>query len=274
MILIAYSVKDVAGTNIAKKVLEDFSFRKTDASFQDNPVYLAQLGSKQVSLVTLKNETVYAQDLPEHFADLELVVFLSRHSSQSGKPTLSVHTPGNFGDAELGGLPRTLSVSPAKTMQDTLKALMHFKNEMNLDYEVSYECTHHGPSLNVPTMFVELGSSLQQWNDSNGAEVVAKAAIQAVANFKVSQQTAVIGIGGPHYNPKFTRMALNNEALFGHMIPKYALSNVDVATLQQCVDRTLEKVTCVVLDWKGIPSQDKPKLLETLTELKISYRKT
>ena len=44
-------------------------------------------------------------------------------------------------------------------MRDALKALLHYKEELNLDYEVSYECTHHGPSLNVPAMFVELGSS-------------------------------------------------------------------------------------------------------------------
>jgi D-aminoacyl-tRNA deacylase len=161
MILTAYSSKDVAGTNIAKQVLSNYPFEKANSEFQESAVYSAEINGKHVNLVTLKNETVYAQDLLDNFPSPELVVFLSRHSSQSGKPTLSVHTPGNFGNAELGGLPRTLSVSPAKAMQDTLKALMHFKNEMNLDYEVSYECTHHGPSLNVPTMFVELGSSLQ-----------------------------------------------------------------------------------------------------------------
>ena len=123
----------------------------------------------------MKDETVYAQNLPEHFPNPELIVFLSRHSSQSGTPTLSVHTPGNFAEAELGGLPRTVSVCPATAMRDALKALAQFKTVMQLDYEVSYECTHHGPSLNVPTMFVEFGSSPQQWNDTKAAEAVAKA---------------------------------------------------------------------------------------------------
>ena len=35
------------------------------------------------------------------------------------------------------------------------------KNEMDLGCEVSYDCTHHGPSLNIPAMFMELVSSLQ-----------------------------------------------------------------------------------------------------------------
>jgi len=156
LILTAFSTKDLAGVNIAKQVLSNFPFRKTDETFQEKPVYSAEINRKQVTLVTLKDETVYAQDLPEHFPNPELIVFLSRHSSQSGRPTLSVHTPGNFAEAELGGLPRALSVCPALAMRDALQALQQFKMEMKLDYEVSYECTHHGPSLNVPTMFVEL----------------------------------------------------------------------------------------------------------------------
>ena len=273
MILVAYSCKDQAGINIAKQVLNRNSFSKTEKRFKENPVYSAEIAGKQVNLVTLKDETVFAQTLPTYFTNPELVVFLSRHSSQSGKPTLSVHTPGNFGNAELGGLPRKLSVSPATAMRDALKALARFKKEMSLNYDVSYECTHHGPSLNVPTMFVELGSSPQQWSDANAAEAVAQAAIQAIANFRVSGQTAAIGIGGPHYNERFTQMALNDEAVFGHMIPKYAIANVDPVMLQECIERTMEKVTCVILDWKGIKSQDKPKLLDALTEIKLPSKK-
>ena len=273
MILAAYSSKDVAGINIAKQVMNNFPFIKTGETFQEKPVYSAEINGKQLLLVTLKEETVYAQNLPEHFPNPELVVFLSRHSSQSGTPTLSVHTPGNFGEAELGGLPRTVSVCPAAAMRDALKALAQYRTEMKLDYEVSYECTHHGPSLNVPTMFVELGSSPQQWSDTKAAEAVAKAAMQTIVNFKISEQKAALGIGGTHYNQHFTKMALNNEALFSHMIPKYALQHVDTETIQRCVERTKEKVRHAILDWKGIKSKDKPKLLKTLTELKLPYKK-
>jgi len=263
----------MAGVNIVKQVLNNFPFSKTDETFQEKPVYSAEINGKQVTLVTLKDETVYAQNLPEHFPNPELVVFLSRHSSQSGTPTLSVHTPGNFAEAELGGLPRTVSVCPAAAMRDALKALAQLKTEMQLDYEVSYECTHHGPSLNVPTMFVELGSSPQQWSDIRAAEAVAKAAMQAIAQLDNSEHQAAIGIGGTHYNQHFTKMALNNEALFSHMIPKYALQHVDTETIKQCVERTKEKVCHAILDWKGIKGEDKPKILKTLTELKLPYKK-
>lgn len=204
---------------------------------------------------------------------MELIVFISRHSSVSGTPTLSVHTPGNFGEAKLGGIPRKVSVSPANAMRDVLKAMMRFKEEMRLDYEVSYECTHHGPSLNVPTMFAELGSSPKQWKDLKAAEAVAHATMEAVVKFGESQATAVVGIGGPHYNTKFTQIALENNIAFGHIIPKYALPTIDLVILMQCVERTLERVEFAVLNWKGIKGEHKSKLVEMLTEIGIPFKK-
>jgi D-aminoacyl-tRNA deacylase len=271
MILIAASNKDPAGTNIANQILNHYPFNKTSRTFQENPVYHAEINGKQVHLVTLKEETINAQTLPDHFADLSLIVFVSRHSSASGTPTLSVHTPGNFNAADLGGLPRTVSTSPATAMQTAIKALKRYKEEMNLDYAVSYECTHHGPSLNVPTMFVELGSSPKQWSDLHAAEAVAHAAMTAITNFNASTHTAALGIGGTHYNRRFTKMTLDDEAVFSHMIPKYAVQHVDAELLSHCIERTLEKVTNAILDWKGIKSNDKPKLLAALQEITLPY---
>ena len=273
MILLVSSSKDTASTNIANHILQQYPFNKTNQTFQENPVYQAEINHKKVTCITLKEEAVNAQNLPENFPNAELVVFVSRHSSQSGTPTLSVHTPGNLAAAELGGLPRTLSVSPANAMCDALKALMRLKQEKRLNYEVSYECTHHGPSLNVPTMFVELGSSEKQWSDLTAAGAVAQAAMEAIADFGSSKQPAVLGIGGTHYNQKFTNMALDDEAVFSHMIPKYALFQVDAEILRQCVEKTLERVDSAVLDWKGIRSEDKPRLLKALKEANIPMQK-
>ena len=53
----------------------------------------------------------------------DLVVFLSRHSSVNPVPVLTVHVTGNFGEAELGGEPRTLAPAAPVMMQATLRAL-------------------------------------------------------------------------------------------------------------------------------------------------------
>jgi D-aminoacyl-tRNA deacylase len=273
MILLVASNKDVASLNITRQILDHYPFKVTGTSFQKNPVYHAQINRKNVTLLILSEEAVNAQTLTDSFIKPDLIVFISRHSSTSGKPTLSVHTPGNIGTAELGGLPKQVSVSPATAMRDALKALSYFKEGMQLEYEVSYECTHHGPSLNAPTMFVELGSTPQQWRDAKAAEAVAHAAISAISKFATSENTAILGIGGTHYNQHFTHMAIEDEAVFGHMIAKYAIPLVDAEMLRQCIDKTLEKVDCAVLDWKGIKSQDKPQLLKALEEVGLHYRK-
>lgn len=273
MILLVASNKDMASLNIKKQILRNYAFKETTEKYRQNTIYKAELNGKKVTLVTLSQEAVTAQDLPESFPEANFIVFISRHSSQTGKPTLTVHTPGNFAEAQLGGLPRTVSVSPACAMQDALKTLLYYKEKMNLQYAVSYEVTHHGPSLNVPTMFVELGSCELQWDDVKAAEVVGHAAIYAISNFAFSYKSAVIGVGGTHYNQKFTDMALDGKAFFGHMIPKYAVSKVDYEIMAQCRERTLEKVSLALLDWKGIKSEDKPALIQALEKAGLEYKK-
>lgn len=275
MILLVSSNKDVASINIANQILQHYPFQKTPDEFQNNPVYTANINQKYVSFIQLNVELVDAQNLPENFTDLELIVFVSRHCSKSGTPTLTVHTPGNFVTANFGGLPRTVSISPAIAMSNTLKMLAFFQQKLGLfDYEVSFEVTHHGPSLNVPTMFVELGSSMLQWVDSKAAYAVACAVISTIGTFEQKPgQKAVIGIGGTHYNKKFTRLVLDGEVVFGHMIPKYVVANVDVSMLKHCVERNLEQISEVLLDWSGIKSEDKPGLISALDASGLVYRK-
>jgi D-aminoacyl-tRNA deacylase len=273
MILMVASNKDAASLNIKKQILSHYTFGKMAKVFQHCHVYTANIKGKTLNLVTLKDDLVEAQDLPNKFPNAKLIVFISRHSSQSGKPTLSVHVPGNFGDAELGGLPRRLSFSPAYAMQNALKALTYYKEKLSLKYEVSFECTHHGPSLDVPSMFIELGSSAEQWGDLKAAEAVAHSAIYAVANYTATSSPVVLGIGGPHYNQRFTIMALVGEFAFGHIIPKYATHLVNDKMLSECVEKTLEKVQLAVLDWKGIKSEDKPNLLSTLETIRLPFKK-
>jgi D-aminoacyl-tRNA deacylase len=273
MILIVASDKDPASLNIIKQILTHYRFNETTERFQENTIYRNRVNGKDVQLITLNQESIYAQDLTIFFASAELIVFTSRHSSISGTPTLSVHTPGNLGEAKLGGNPREVSVSPANAMRHALKVMAKLTEEMRLKYQVSYEGTHHGPSLNAPTMFAELGSSPAQWNDAMAAEAVAHATMEAVSRFGSFSAAAVLGIGGPHYNEKFTRIALENEVAFGHMIPKHSLPLTDLEMLGQCIKKTLEKVEHVVLDWKGIKGDDKPRLFKMLEETSLHIQK-
>jgi len=265
------SERDIASMNIAKQLLEHYSFEKTSEKYQERPTYMLKVRNYEIKLIFTKQELIYTQDITEHF-NPQLIIYISRHSSASGKPTLSTHTPGNLTEeTSYGGLPKKVSVSPASAMKNALKEMERLKQEWNLNYEVCYECTHHGPSLDTPTMFVELGSSLPQWKDPKAAEAVAHAAIQAATNGNV--YSTVLGLGGPHYNVRFTRLALRGDVAFGHMLPKHMIGRVDLEVLRQCIERTSEKVELAILDWKGIKGADKRPLMEKLSTFGIEIQK-
>ncbi|MEM3783516.1 MAG: D-aminoacyl-tRNA deacylase [Candidatus Bathyarchaeia archaeon] len=273
VILLAASTKDPASVNITKQILKNYFFKLCKEKFKEAQVYTAEVSRREVRLAVLEKELVYAQDITDFDSSIELIIFISRHSSASGTPTLSVHTPGNLGEAALGGIPRKISISPANAMRTALKTMAKLADEMCVAYKVSYECTHHGPSLDKPTMFAELGSSPKQWSDLKAAEVVAHAAMETASHFGKENAKAVLGIGGPHYNEKFTKMALEKEIAFGHIIPKYATHKVNEEILRQCIEKTLEKVELAVLDWKGIKGEDKPKLIEMLEKINLETQK-
>jgi D-aminoacyl-tRNA deacylase len=256
--------------NVANQLITNYSFEKRSETFCANPVYTKTLHNKKTKLLFVEEEIVNTQFL-ENLINPELIIFLSRHSSAKAIPTLSVHTPGNLSEAKFGGKPKTVSISPAGAMKNALCEMSKQVNQKKLDYEVSYEITHHGPSLNIPCMFVELGSSPKQWGDIKAAKVVADAAVAGVS--ENCNCPIAVGIGGPHYNNKFTKLALANQKAFGHMIPKYAIDSIDAEIIRQCVDRTLEPVKSVVLDWKGIKGEHKPKIVSAVESFGLPIEK-
>lgn len=256
--------------NIATQLIEKYRFKRTTELFFNNPVYAQKIYNKQTKLLFIDTDIVDTQFF-DSLLHPELFIFLSRHSSTKGIPTLSVHTPGNLSEARFGGKPRKVSISPASAMKNALLMMSSLTKEQGLEYEVSYECTHHGPSLNSPIMFVELGSSSEQWKDVKAAEVVADSAVAALSDR--SSYDVTLGIGGPHYNSKFTKLTLQSKRAFGHIIPKYAVSDLDLEVMKQCVEKTMETVDSVVLDWKGIKGEYKKKIVELVNEINLDYEK-
>ncbi len=47
MILLVHSSRDVAGVNIAQGILEHYPFTKTSDSYQENPIYTAELAANK-----------------------------------------------------------------------------------------------------------------------------------------------------------------------------------------------------------------------------------
>ena len=51
----------------------------------------------------------------------KLAIFVSRHRSKTGEPTLTTHPIGNFAEAKFGGRPKTLVKSSPKLMTHLLR---------------------------------------------------------------------------------------------------------------------------------------------------------
>ncbi|MBN1861182.1 MAG: D-aminoacyl-tRNA deacylase [Candidatus Thermoplasmatota archaeon] len=177
--------------------------------------------------------------------DPRITIFLSRHRSKMGEPTLTVHPIGNFGDAEFGGQPRTLVPAAPRTMVSLLRLIKYNLSITNLEYQVCYEVTHHGPLLKIPTLFVEVGSTEVQWQKKEPASIIATSLLQMFSKFHYEEQCpsdipVLLGIGGGHYAPRFTDVAFQKNVAFGHMIPSYHINpdTIDWPILQQAIQAT------------------------------------
>ncbi len=160
-------------------------------------------------------------------ADLDLLVFASRHSGETG-PLLTAHHTGNFGPADHGGDDDDLARACPNAHSEVLDALAEYAPD---GYEVGIECTHHGPSeVGVPSMFVEVGSAEPQWDDPAAARAVARAILDLCDVAPDAEPTAqaaprrhLVGFGGGHYAPRFTRIVRETEWAVGHLAADWGL---------------------------------------------------
>jgi D-aminoacyl-tRNA deacylase len=165
-------------------------------------------------------------DMDLHAFDwpIQAVWFLSKHRAASGNPSLTVHPIGNHGEAQAGGRPNELSPAPARDMGALLRRLKIHATEANLPHDITFEATHHGPHMTIPSLFVEIGSNEKWYDDKPSGNALAAAVSDVLDGEGFIEEAIHVGIGGGHYVPQMTDKALAGEADFGHMIPAYALN--------------------------------------------------
>ena len=254
---IVVSKPNAASMNIAQRFIENFEWNKTGKIFDGEPI------RKHGNLELVFTDTlhVFADNVDSISTDF--FVFVSSHKSAAGKPSLTCHPIGNWGKAELGGKDKSLVPTSAFLLRNYLLKLEEKKQQQNLAFEVTLECTHHGPFLPKPTVFIELGSSEAQWNDKKAALALAETVIEATSTNCGSSVLPVIGIGGTHYCSEFSKLVLRKPFAFSHVCPEYALANLNDEMLQQAIDCSVEKPQMIVIDWKGL-GKEKLRILSLL----------
>lgn len=244
--VIVASSSDLASSTLAEALISGQGFGSTGIGLLGKPVY--QRGS--LLLTFFDGPIVSPPDLDAYF-NPQAYVFLSRHSAESGIPSLTAHVPGNFSEAKAGGAPGELARADPGLLKDYMIALSKRSGRVP-SYKVTVEATHHGPtSLSKPVLFVELGSSEKHWGDKEAASVVAESVVDCLTARKVWDKVA-LGFGGTHYPEKFSEVVVRGEFAVSFIVPKYALEHVDERMVGQMLQRTNAPVRYALIDWKGL----------------------
>jgi D-aminoacyl-tRNA deacylase len=265
MKLIIYSMDDLAGSNIGRLIVNRYNFSSTGEYYYGSPIYK----KGDVMLFGVHSSVRDLDCLP---FNPTVCIVASRHMSESGTPTFTCHPTGNFGQADKGGREGTLQLTDAQYLRQSLIYLREVREKYTLKFEVSLEVTHHGPTqLPFPLLFVEVGSSRNEWSDENACNAVAEV-IHGLAFNDVEAKPSAIGFGGPHYAPNFNKVS--EHYALGHIMPKHAVAYLTKTMVQEMIAKTSPRPDVAVIDWKGLKGKDRDTLRDILDELGINWVKT
>jgi D-aminoacyl-tRNA deacylase len=264
VVLFVVSRGDAAGVNMANYLTSFLGYEEVGED-------LYRLGGSEWYIFYVDEDIVYANNIEERVTLIpDTIIFLSRHSSISGTPSLSVHVTGNpCYSAEFGGSPFSLSNSHPLLMRSILIYMDDLNRERGLNYKVTLEVTHHGPSdVSKPSLFVEIGSTIEQWRDKNAVKLVVDSILKALDNPLYGVPT--VGFGGPHYAPKFTKYLFQDRFAFGHILSKFVFEEcLGDERLWIVINEAFEKTfnsNIAVIDWKGLKGEVRKHVYNTLVD--------
>lgn len=252
-VALAYSKRDPAGSGIARKVRDLAGEEFT-------------LSDKSCELLELDREILYLKE--DSFSGFDYLIVLSRHSGTPDHPIFTAHAPGNFGTAKYGGDHFKLSVAIPSLMKEYLIAASRRAGEIG--YWVGFEPTHHGPTLDLPTAFLEIGCDERAWSDENGLRAASESVLDAIESWREGKFISAVAFGGPHINDHFTKVELLTRFAIGHAARKLDAEWVDEEMVRQAVSRSSEPVSHAIVDSKGLRGEDRVRVEEALRKLGVN----
>lgn len=246
MKLIVTSSEDPASMNIRARLLEKDGWSES-GSFAGHPVLKrGDFAMVQVDRIHLDEDYVDDRVSQATGAPVDVVIFASRHRAESRIPTLTVHPIGNYSSADFGGVSGTLCRTSPHMMTSALRALA--KRSQGMGFNISFETTHHGPVVNSPAFYIEIGSYEELWGREDAAEAIAESILEA----REEKWPVVVCVGGGHYAPRYTEVALSRKVSIGHMAANYALGHLDEGMVRQMAGKS-ENAKMVYFHRKGMP---------------------
>ena len=247
------------------------------SQFRQNPVLAGMNSGPSFDFYLTEEEVLFNENLDmEKINKYDFVIFPCTHKSEKGEKSLSVHAPGNWRSAELGGEKTKICPTSALFQKQMFEKLKINADSHNLkDYKVTLECTHHGPLIEKPCVFIELGSTETEWKDRRAAFVIAKTIRDVIQDFKENPYNEIaLGIGGPHYCPSFNKIQSKSNVAISHVIPRYVLPLTE-EMVKEAIEKTQEEIDFVLLDWKGLGSaEERERILNILDKLFLQHKRT
>ncbi|MEM4619148.1 MAG: D-aminoacyl-tRNA deacylase [Desulfurococcaceae archaeon] len=267
---LVYSVKDPAGVGIASFLREYYGLDKCSFEIDSIDCFIHD----DFILVGFIEDVIYFSFLDEKLpSSVSEYIVLSRHSSEQGIKSYTVHHTGNFGSADYGGRPGELGIANPVVSHKLLLNVKELCEEKNLIgvYEVSYEATHHGPTENSkPILFIEIGYSIEEWRDRRNHELIGLAIVDFIDK-PVHFCKPVIGIGGGHYPRKHTELAFEENYCYGHIMAKHSLNYLTNRTLSKMIERSSVKPSFIIVEKKSTRVEHREIIQEFSRESGIEY---
>ena len=259
MIAIIYTSVDIASITMAT-ILEKM---------------LSEQGIDGVYMYEHNEELIYADNIDKHLPnEVEYIIMLSKHSASSGRPTISVHTPGNLSvHADMGGKPMKVAIANPCLVGSLLRRLYKLVEYEGLNYEVTLEVTHHGPTeVEKPVTFVEIGPNEDVWRDEKAAEIAIRGIISVIRE-GIGNCVKLVGFGGPHYAPIFVKFLLKEPIYgIGHIVSKYVLTECNTDVVDLVLNRN-GGVDRAAINWKGLKGAVRQCIYSYLMDMGIEIIK-
>lgn len=258
MPVIVFTSKQTASENAANCLIE-LGFEK----IKDN-----EWQYKKIRLIDTNVDSVL--DVPTNF-NTDYLIVLSSHKSKNNKPALTAHFPGNWNEALLGGNAKTLNIAYASKLKIIMQNIKNLaENErFNLGWDVTLEVDHHGPTCDLPIIYVEIGCTEKEWNDKHAGKIIAEAVLNATENEK--KYETVFGIGCGHYPKEFNKIEFEDKVAMGHILPKYHLSALDNDLFRQAIEKNVEKVNKVYALKDKLNVKEKKNIKELCNSFSVEY---
>ena len=232
---------------------------------------------------------------------VEEVLILSRHVSNSNTPAMTLHAIGipgilPYGEDGKAGGKNGILVPPGKYFASLFRRMNELAREKNLDsdFDLTLESTHHGPVLTSPTLYIEIGSTENEWSRDDVADCWAEIISDVLGMFDIGtsnfdpKSDVMIGFGGGHYAPRHKAIIINSDINLGHVIANYSLifdnkneGQIPSGPWSECVRNAVESTRISFpnnnifahLDRKSFKGWERNAIINKLDELGIEVRR-